>query len=472
MISISNIKDRVFVALARRFFLFFCLYVVPDFVQAKHHVKIALVLDLVTAGKLRFVQFAMPPRHGKSFMCSELYPPYWLGRNPSKQIILCSYASSLSDGFSIKVRARIATDERYKRVFPHVALDPNRKRVDDWKLVTGGGLRSVGVGGGITGIGGDLVIIDDPHKEGDEQSVRIMKAVYDWWTSAVRTRLSPGAPVLFIMTRWHPLDLAGRLQALAASDPLADQWYVLSFPAIAVADDILGRKTGEALWPERFPVVELMALKRLSERYFEALYQQNPKFSNEPLFELSDFVRVDSAEYINHCDYKTFWSVDLAITDDTRSDYTVIGLWSYNRVVRELVLHKTIRFRRQWPVVKRKLTYLIRVYPWPVYLPKHMIELLTVQALKDENPYYAHKVHEVSLPGDKTSRASHLADFCKSGSVLVDKNAGCDIFVDEHVAFGEADHDDCVDMSSVATHACGIHEEFKLLMLGVGDVGN
>lgn len=277
--------------LARRLFIPFCQYMISNFVVKLHHDRIGRSLDSVNQGLITRVMFAMPPRHGKSYMCSELFPAFWLGCHPQGQIIHASYAAALSNSFSMKVRAIIRDSYLYKDLFPHVVIDPGRQRLDDWKLANGGGFKSIGVGGGITGHGADLFIIDDPHKEGDEQSGRAMQSVFDWYNSAARTRLSPGAAVVFPMTRWHPRDLAGRLLELAKHDPLADQWELLRFPALAEKDDPLGRVVGEALWPERFSVKDLFAIRAISARYFGALFQQKPELTDAPMFEMGDFNR-------------------------------------------------------------------------------------------------------------------------------------------------------------------------------------
>src|SRR5690606_6148864 len=94
--------------------------------------------------------------------------------------------------------------------------------------------RSAGIGGAITGMGMLYGIIDDPFKNRQEaNSQTIRDKVWDWYISTFRTRLAPGGGILLTMTRWHEDDLAGRLLALAASDPKADQWTTVTLPAIA-----------------------------------------------------------------------------------------------------------------------------------------------------------------------------------------------------------------------------------------------
>lgn len=92
-------------------------------------------------------------------------------------------------------------------------------------------------------------------------------------------------------TRWHEDDLVGRL-----TDPLnayydpdeAKLWTVIDLPALAFDDgsrDPLGRKPGEALWPERFPASFLRAQERLDPRGFQALYQGRPSAGQGVFFQ-------------------------------------------------------------------------------------------------------------------------------------------------------------------------------------------
>jgi len=467
---------------ARRSFLHFCVRVYPGFIVAPHHRLMAKNLQSLPgtpragvlgflADKLRFprdilrLAMSMPPRHSKSLMCSVLFPAWWLAHNPTKEIIHASYAAALSNKFSLEVRSLIRDNSVYRRLFPHMALSPDRQRLDDWRLVTGGGFKSIGVGGGVTGHGADLFIIDDPHKEGDEQSPAALMGVWDWFNSAVMTRLSPGAPMLMPHTRWHPRDLTGRILELAAADPDADQWELLRLPALAEENDPLGREVGEALWPARFSKKMLHAIRAISERYFEALFQQNPSVSNEPLFELGDFRRVDDPLAVGD----KFWTIDLSSKDDERADYTVFALWSYRDDV--LVCHEVRRFRRQWPGVRQKLFNIAAAADigTVIYFPTHSMELLMVMDLKPIflNDYGVMMIG-VPQPGDKVERAGVLSNFAKNGTVIVANGKDEDAFVAEHVNYPDAvDHDDCVDCSSVATHAVGIHKRFSMSFVDI-----
>jgi hypothetical protein len=244
---------------------------------ARHLVEVRKNLQLVTDGDINRLMLFMPPRHGKSEMLTVRYSAWTLEQDPTRRVIIGAYNQTLANKFSRKVR-KIAWDR--------VAISKERTAVDDWETVAGGGLRAVGVGAGVTGMGGNLIIIDDPVKNREEAaSPTYRDKVWDWFTDDLYTRQEPGAALVLIMTRWHEDDLAGRI--LNSED--ADSWTVVKLPALAMADDPLGRQVGEPLWPGRYDAKALANFKSVLGRSFHALYQQEPQEQEGDFFKRSWF---------------------------------------------------------------------------------------------------------------------------------------------------------------------------------------
>jgi len=310
-------------------------------------------------------------------------------------------------------------DSVYRELFPHVGLDPERQRINDWRLANGGGFRSVGTGAGITGHGAHLELIDDPHKEGETDSLVTLGQVYDWYASAARTRLAPGGAVVICMTRWHPRDLVGMVLRAANSNPMADQWHVLTLPGLAEEDDQLGRGPGEALWPEWFTRDDLLSVKALSDRHFEALYQQNPRATTAQMFFKPDFQRFDLGEVANRPGAFCF---DLALGEKQGGDYSTYARAHYERGSGRMWFSTLFRDRVQWPTMKAEIKRLMGLFPHDDFVfPKQAYELMAVQALRAEVPEMARKIKQVSFPGgsDKVSRAQVLADRARAGKVFI-----------------------------------------------------
>ena len=249
-----------------------------SYAPAPHHRLLADALEKVERGEIKRLMVFMPPRHGKSELASVRFPAWYLGRNPDRRVIAASYGSVMANKFSRRAR-NLIDSPAFRRIFPDTELAGDAAAVQFWAIEgKDGQYNAAGVGGGITGEGADLLLIDDPVKDAEAAaSLTIREKTYDWYTSTAYTRLNDerGAIVL-IQTRWHEDDLAGKLLRDAAEG--GEQWHVLRLPALADGDDPLGRKEGEALWPARFPVERLNVIRSTlrNNDWWDALYQQTP----------------------------------------------------------------------------------------------------------------------------------------------------------------------------------------------------
>jgi hypothetical protein len=234
------------------------------------------------AGRIRRLLIITPPQVGKSTTAGEWGPFWWLCRRPASRVVVCSYGKDLALVRGRHTRELVAEHgHRYG-----LRLNPATRAAHDWSLLTGGGMRSVGIESGLTGHSGDLMIIDDPHKDRAEaDSKRIRDAVYSWYSSTVLSRGSPGMPLVLILTRWHPDDLAGRVLKLEGREGEGGRWRVLHMPALATAADPLGRAVGDPLPHPKIPPADVAAAaehwreKRATAmvRDWAALYQGDPK---------------------------------------------------------------------------------------------------------------------------------------------------------------------------------------------------
>jgi hypothetical protein len=276
----------------------------------------------------------MPPGSAKSTYCSVLLPGGYLGAHPTRRIIAGSYDTGLSTLFGRKVRNMVNGSD-YHRIFPiEVAGDTRAK--GEWDISTGGGYYATGVGASVTGRRGHLGILDDlikGRKDADSQVVR--DSTWEWYKSDFRTRLIPDQnAIVFIMTRWHEDDPAGRILPedwngesglITARD--GEVWDVLCIPAQAGLNDALGRKEGDWLWTDWFSEEFWIQEKRSQgPRNWSALYQQQPTPDEGVYFKRDDFWRFDLDDMPAVRKYMT---ADFAVTDEADADdpdYTEIGV--------------------------------------------------------------------------------------------------------------------------------------------------
>jgi len=254
--------------------------------------------------------------NSKTEFCSRRLPAYIFGRNRKARIVGVSYGQKLSDAISRDVR-RIMDDPAYP--FPESQI---RGKITDayWEVNEGEGYYlASGIAGSIGGYGASFAIIDDPYRDASEAlSKTIRDNVWEWFTSTLYPRLEKPGSILIVHTRWHEDDLIGRVLKLAAEDPTADQWVVVNYEGIASHDEE-HRKKGEALWPWRKTIEELLRIKRTIGRWFEALYQGRPSAEEGVTF-LREKMQITAALPAGIWRWVRYW--DVASTKDG-GDYTV-----------------------------------------------------------------------------------------------------------------------------------------------------
>ena len=186
---------------------------------------------------------------------------------------LGSYEESFACSFGSKVRDVV---NKYGPEFG-ISLRTDTNAKGEWAIENhGGGMVCKGRGGALVGRPCDLLILDDLIKNSEEaQSPTVLEGIWDWYQTVAYSRLGPTAPVIGIGTRWGPKDIFGRWES--ESKVGGDKFEVISFKAIAEQNDILGRKPGEALWPERVPLARLERIQKTRPRWFRACWQSNPQ---------------------------------------------------------------------------------------------------------------------------------------------------------------------------------------------------
>ncbi len=237
-------------------------------------------------GEIKRLIINVPPRHMKSISVAVALPAWTWATQPSKKFLYASYASSLSIRDSVKCR-RLIDSPWYKAHFGDkfkLTDDQNQKQRFENDLT---GFRiATSVGGALTGDGGDIICIDDPHNSVEADSSAVREGVLDWWDQAMQTRLNDpktGAFVI-IMQRLHEQDLTGHILA----NELGDEWDHLCLPArYELGHPTPNRSTlgftdprtkeGELLWPERMDEKTLTTLERSLGSYAAAgQLQQRP----------------------------------------------------------------------------------------------------------------------------------------------------------------------------------------------------
>jgi predicted phage terminase large subunit-like protein len=410
----------------------------------------------VAGGEVKRLLIQVPPRHGKSLLCSCYFPAWYLGTFPGKRVILGSYEHDFAASWGMKARDVIR--DHGPALFG-VRLREDRQAGDDWEIAGhGGGMICAGVGGPITGRGADLLVIDDPVKNQEEARSEVYRTrCWEWYRSTAYTRLEPEGAILLIMTRWHEDDLAGRI--LAEMKAGGERWEVISLPAIAEENDPLGRLPGEALWPERYSLESLLEKQRtVGSQVWAALYQQRPAPPEGALFRRDWWRYYDEppAEFD-----QVLMSVDCAFKNTKDACYVVIQVWG-SRGARVYLLdqhREQIDFARtcgrlegmaaKWPAATLKLVEDAANGPAVISALQHKLQgLVPVKPL-----------------GGKYSRAQAILPLVEAGNVYLPHPDRCPWvgdFIEECASFPNGTYDDQVDaMSQGLQRFLGLREEVE-----------
>ncbi len=445
--------------LARRYYSVFAPAVFSDWEQTDHHKMLGQYLSQVelfvaTQGERgigRLMVF-MPPRHGKSLNVSVLFPTWFLGRHPDSRVIVASYNGALAMGFSRQAR-NLMMDDPYREVFgdlsersTEVRIADDSRSVEAWSIHgRQGGLVAVGVGGGITGRGAHLLIIDDPVRDRSDAESRAKRdAIWDWYASTAYTRLEKAGAVIVMHTRWHEDDLAGRLKdAMARGE--GDEWVILDLPAVAGDDDQLGREAGQALWPAKYDLDALEQIKTTIGGYeWDALYQQAPRRREGAMIkahEIPIMERVPS-------DLRTVRYWDLAVSGKARADY-IVGARAGRAPDGRIYILDIARFPGPWADARPRMVRAM--------LADGPDVTQGIEVSGQQGGYFQELQRDdqlVSLPirginprevGSKEVRANVWASRIEDGLVAMARAPWNDDFIAEALAFPRGKHDDQVD---------------------------
>ena len=332
---------------ARKSLIDFTRYTFPKYRPADCHHLYAEKCEAVLSGEIKRLIINKPPRHGKSEIVSRRLPAFSMGHYPERNIICGAYGSDLASGFGEDVR-NIIKDPTYQELFPEISLSSSSAAKNKWKVQRDGldlgTYLAVGVGSAVTGFGGHLLDLDDPHKDRAEaDSQRARENVWRWYVGTAYTRLESDiddsdlpwlwqepdqaadegllkpfeGAIILTQTRWHEDDLTGRLLEKAAKG--GEQWEHINLPALREQDGKI-----YALWPHKYDVKALERIKEtIGAKDFNSQYQQDPA-PEDGVFYKREMFNKRWSTLPSELEY--FAAGDYALTEDG-GDCTEIGIF-------------------------------------------------------------------------------------------------------------------------------------------------
>jgi len=426
----------------------------------------------------KLLLISLPPRHGKTLLISKHLPAWYLGRNPDKRIILTSYSAELSDENSDYAKDVFA---KWGPILWDAHPSKSYYNRSKWNTTKSGGCISAGIGGSITGFGADLFIIDDYFKGPEEaQSKAARDKLWDKWQGIIGTRLHPGCLVIVLATRWGHDDLMGRLidkQVIEGAE-FPFKFEYINMPALIedehdLENDPLGRKIGEALWPNRFSSKLLKNAKKIVGPYWwNAEFKGRPSREGGNLFKSEHFRYYDIDRLTNDIlcwrasekdpirvrrnEMKICVIVDPALEKKTKNDPTGMHAWAYSRKHKVWMLldrfvdridHSKINETSKVFAYKNNASYIL--------VENEKLGKILVKQSEGNDKIGSRKIpfKEVPTKGiDKYARATPMASYCENERVFFPKNAPWLIEFERNLKdFPSGSHDEDVDLAAYAS---------------------
>ena len=422
-------------------FLGFVKHVWPEFIEGKHHKKIAEKFNRLAKGEIKRLIINMPPRHTKSEFASFLLPSWMVGRKPDLKIIQTTHTTELAIRFGRKAKTLIDSPE-YQQIFK-TRLREDSQAAGKWETAQGGEYYAAGVGSAITGRGADLLIIDDPHSEQDALNMSAMERAYEWYTSGPRQRLQPGGAIVVVMTRWNMKDLTGML-IKSQKELKSDKWEIIEFPAIM--------PSGKPVWPEYWKKEELESVKAsLSIGKWNAQWMQNPTAEEGSLIK-REWWKVWDKPFIPPLQH-VIQSYDTAYLKKETADFTAITTWGVFYPSEDspanLILLDSFKERVEFPELRKEAFRQYRYWnPETVIIEAKAAGLpLTYELRKAGIPVIN---YTPSKGQDKHARVNAVSPLFESGIIWAPEEKFAEEVIEECASFPYGDHDDLVDSTTQA----------------------
>lgn len=442
--------------------------VVPGdpYVHGWHIDAICNHLEAVARGEIRRLIINVPPRHTKSNLTSVFWPVWCWLRDPTSRWMFASYAADLSTRDSLACRRLIESPWFKERCGDRFELAGDANLKTHFENSRGGYRIATSVGGGVTGHGGDFLVVDDPHnaKEGESDAVRM--ATTTWFDLAWSNRFTDPARTAFvvIMQRLHEGDVTGHLLAKKAG------WEHLCLPAefdgqrstLTSGWKDPRKEVGELLWPERMTREQVEQQKLDLGPYGAAgQLQQDPSPMEGGIFKRAWFARrweptddegaiVSGGQRYLKKYMRKFTTTDLATSEKETADCTATGAWGLWPTKPPILFlldmeNERVEGPKILPQVRRMLSAIGARTAW---IEKKGFQLSIIQqGIAEGVP-----ARELDLPGDKTMKALAATPLAARGLIVLPRHHPHLAELEKQLfKFPNANHDDMVDFISMAT---------------------
>jgi predicted phage terminase large subunit-like protein len=439
------------------------------FTPGVHIDLICDLLEMVASGRERRVLINIPPRYGKTLLCSVLFLAWlWLTR-PEMRFLTASYSHDLATRDSLTMRRLVSSEWYQERWLGRARLVDDQAAKARYDTSRGGSRVAVSVGGSATGEGGDVIVLDDPLKIEHAHSAAQRESVIEWFNTTLMTRLNDPATsaVIVIGQRLHENDLFGHLLAVGGWTHIClPAEYDLDHPFRYPLDPRCER--GELLWPERWQATDIdQEKRRLGSARAASMLQQLPAPLTGMIIQRHWWVYYGPTLPLPRFDV-ILQSWDLAFTDTASADYVVGQVWGITGADRYLLrqVRQRLSFTDTLTAIRTQTDWVNATFP-QAYGHQILVEQAAngsavIDYLRRESKIQS--IIAVIPEGDKINRAHAVCPQIEAGNVYLPgapnhDHTGCDPsrteswvqdLIEEAATFPNGTNDDQVDALSQA----------------------
>jgi len=403
---------------------------------------IAEHLQAAWRGDFRRLIITVPPQTGKSSLVTKLFPIWAWISEPNTRLLFASYSfEALAVPMSVDRRRVIESDwyqQRWGTRF-HLSADDNLK----WRFSNDKGGHML-VLTGATGLGGDVLLVDDLHSAEEALSDADRTNAVTRFRKALMSRLTPGGRdiAIIVCQRLHELDVAGTMLREGG-------WVHLNLPAIAeqhhsvalpLSNEYKVRKPGDLLDTETLNKKYLDSrMIELGADGFSGQYQQEPAPAGGIIFKTEWWKRYEGAA--PHSDVIVI-SVDAAFK--ANRDAVAVHAWGFQGPNAYLLGWTTEP--RGYVATKDVIRAMAHKYrPNAILIEEAANGAAIVEELGKEFP-----VIPIPVKDSKESRAQACAPQVQAGCVSVPAGSLGDRFIVDCAKFPKGANDHDVDAFTLA----------------------
>ncbi len=416
-----------------------------------HLEAIAYKMEKCIKGENTRLIINLPPRSGKTLFGSVFSAAWALGQNPSKKIIIVTYADELSKQIMRHIK-QLMQESWYKSTFPSSKISPAKNTEALFETTENGGVFVTTVGSTLTGFGADIIIVDDPMKPGDMKSDPLRSKTNEWYKSTLRTRLNNvnTGSIIVIMQRLHQDDLTGHILPL-------EKWTHLNLPAknnetrsIKLSDKVEHLwLAGDLLHPSRLNNEALKKIRRVVGEYlYNAQYQQTPIPVGGNMIDPSWFGTYDPSKALVPDSYVQVW--DTATDTGENHDYSVC--LTFGIIGKHTYLADMYREKVQYPTLRKAAIDRAKHFePKTIVVEKTNVGFSLIPELRIETGL---NIIADTPKHSKEERLASVSHYIEMGVILLPKQGdkfhpSVQTYIDELTGFPYAKNDDLVDATSL-----------------------